>query len=275
MLSDWPSLPHLLYSPLLQSICSFENFQHRLLIAHSLIAHSSRRAYFLALRFFTSGDLDPVTSSYPDSDQNRRVGTRSMGSGCASGSSSRWMPQSISRPFGNEEEEEDDDRTLVMSARSTTTEARFGMLEQEGEEEEGNIVAREGEEQGLLGYGNQDADIMGKLGKLRRDGAREGIEKMQAGRLEDVDFDGEEDKEQALGGTWTIQEEKAVVRKMDRRVVLFVALLYLLSFLDRSNIGNARIAGLEKDLRLREGQYEWLLTGFYITYIAFEWMTLL
>lgn len=74
---------------------------------------------------------------------------------------------------------------------------------------------------------------------------------------------------------FTEAEEKAVLKKLDRRVVLFVALLYLLSFLDRSNIGNARIAGLEKDLKLEGEQYEWLLTAFYISYIAFEWMALL
>jgi hypothetical protein len=41
------------------------------------------------------------------------------------------------------------------------------------------------------------------------------------------------------------------------------------------DIGNARIAGLEKDLNLSSDQYEWLLTAFYITYIMFEWMALL
>ena len=41
------------------------------------------------------------------------------------------------------------------------------------------------------------------------------------------------------------------------------------------DIGNARIAGLEKDLNLSSRQYEWLLTAFYITYIVFEWMTLM
>ena len=34
---------------------------------------------------------------------------------------------------------------------------------------------------------------------------------------------------------YTIDEERAVVRKLDRRLVLFVAALYLLSFLDRSS----------------------------------------
>jgi phosphatidylinositol 3,5-bisphosphate 5-phosphatase len=74
---------------------------------------------------------------------------------------------------------------------------------------------------------------------------------------------------------YTPAEEAAVLRKLDRRLVLFLALLYLLSFLDRSNIGNARIAGLETSLSLSSGQFDWLLTAFYITYIAFEWMILL
>ena len=42
-----------------------------------------------------------------------------------------------------------------------------------------------------------------------------------------------------------------------------------------TDIGNARIAGLTEDLNLSSSQYEWALTAFYITYILFEWMTLL
>ncbi|OJD14335.1 hypothetical protein AJ78_05300 [Emergomyces pasteurianus Ep9510] len=75
--------------------------------------------------------------------------------------------------------------------------------------------------------------------------------------------------------SYTIDEEKGVVRKFDIRLTMFMALLYMLSFLDRSNIGNARIAGLEKDLKLTSPQFEWVLTAFYITYICFEWMTLM
>ncbi|EQB49692.1 major facilitator superfamily transporter [Colletotrichum gloeosporioides Cg-14] len=77
---------------------------------------------------------------------------------------------------------------------------------------------------------------------------------------------------------YTPDEECAVVRKFDRRLVLFVALLFMLSFLDRSNIGNARIAGMDEDLQSQppwDGWYEWTLTAFYIAYIAFEWMSLL
>ncbi|TAQ84505.1 hypothetical protein B7494_g7167 [Chlorociboria aeruginascens] len=74
---------------------------------------------------------------------------------------------------------------------------------------------------------------------------------------------------------YTPDEERAVVRKFDRKLVLFVALLYMLSFLDRSNIGNARIAGLDIDLDLDSSRYEWVITAFYIAYICFEWMSIL
>ncbi|RYN75285.1 hypothetical protein AA0117_g6459 [Alternaria alternata] len=74
---------------------------------------------------------------------------------------------------------------------------------------------------------------------------------------------------------YTPDEDRRVLKKLDRRLVAFMALLYMLSFLDRSNIGNARIAGLADDLKLSSTQYEWLLWAFYITYILFEWMTLM
>ena len=41
------------------------------------------------------------------------------------------------------------------------------------------------------------------------------------------------------------------------------------------DIGNARIAGMQEDLKLSSNQFEWLIWAFYITYIGFEWMTLM
>lgn len=58
---------------------------------------------------------------------------------------------------------------------------------------------------------------------------------------EDDDNDDNEERvryeidENGVGIGYTAEEERAVVRKFDRRLVLFVALLYLLSFLDRSS----------------------------------------
>lgn len=58
--------------------------------------------------------------------------------------------------------------------------------------------------------------------------------------------------------------------KIDLYIVPTVALLYLFCFIDRANIGNARLAGLEKDLRLEGYDYNKLLSVFYISYIIFE-----
>ncbi|KAI9687394.1 MAG: hypothetical protein M1820_010476 [Bogoriella megaspora] len=90
-------------------------------------------------------------------------------------------------------------------------------------------------------------------------------------------------------------EEGRVRRKLDRHMmpIFFVLCGYLsnkrlascrdtneiintdmLAFLDRSNIGNAKIAGMSKDLHLSGHQYSWLLTIFYITYVVFEFSLL-
>ncbi|CAK9779510.1 MFS transporter [Cutaneotrichosporon oleaginosum] len=66
------------------------------------------------------------------------------------------------------------------------------------------------------------------------------------------------------------EAERRLVRKIDFYVVPTVAMLYLWCFIDRANIGNARLAGLEKDLGLKGYQYNILLTSFYISYIVFE-----
>jgi len=63
---------------------------------------------------------------------------------------------------------------------------------------------------------------------------------------------------------------KAVLRKMDLRLLPMLALLYLLSFLDRGNIGNAKIEGLTETLHMTGPQYNWCLTVFFFTYCAFE-----
>ncbi|KAJ5403366.1 hypothetical protein N7509_003237 [Penicillium cosmopolitanum] len=65
-------------------------------------------------------------------------------------------------------------------------------------------------------------------------------------------------------------EELKVVRKCDLRVVPILMLLYLLAFLDRINIGNARLQGLERDIGMKGGQYNYALFIFFIPYILCE-----
>ncbi|KAK5175796.1 uncharacterized protein LTR77_000936 [Saxophila tyrrhenica] len=47
--------------------------------------------------------------------------------------------------------------------------------------------------------------------------------------------------------------------------------LYLVSYLDRGNIGNAKVAGVQDDLALSDHQWQWVLYAFYIVYTCFEW----
>lgn len=50
----------------------------------------------------------------------------------------------------------------------------------------------------------------------------------------------------------------------------WLCLLYLVSFLDRTNIGNARIMGLAEDANITPGQYNLAQAVFFISYAVFE-----
>ncbi|OAA77961.1 major facilitator superfamily transporter [Akanthomyces lecanii RCEF 1005] len=63
---------------------------------------------------------------------------------------------------------------------------------------------------------------------------------------------------------------KSVLLKTDMRVLPLVALLFLCSFLDRTNVGNAKIIGLEKDIDIDPSQYRNGLAIYYACYIASE-----
>ncbi|KAF2166219.1 hypothetical protein M409DRAFT_23411 [Zasmidium cellare ATCC 36951] len=65
-------------------------------------------------------------------------------------------------------------------------------------------------------------------------------------------------------------KERRLVRKLDLHIVPMVMLLYLLSFLDRVNIGNARLYGLEEDLNLTGSQYQTAVSLLFVTYILSE-----
>ena len=59
-------------------------------------------------------------------------------------------------------------------------------------------------------------------------------------------------RERPVSKSYTAEEERRVVKKFDRRLVLFMALLYMLAFLDRSS----------KLLQIRYGAL-WILTNCY------------
>ncbi|KAJ7236927.1 major facilitator superfamily domain-containing protein [Mycena rebaudengoi] len=65
-------------------------------------------------------------------------------------------------------------------------------------------------------------------------------------------------------------DEGRLLLKLDWRILPIVILLYLLSFLDRTNIGNAKITGLPEDLHLVGLQYNVCAAVFFVSYCFFE-----
>ncbi|KAH6995921.1 phthalate transporter [Ilyonectria sp. MPI-CAGE-AT-0026] len=65
-------------------------------------------------------------------------------------------------------------------------------------------------------------------------------------------------------------EEKKLVRKIDFFLMPILWLMYILNYIDRTNIGNAKIAGMQKDLKLTDDDYAWVLSIFFFGYLICE-----
>ncbi|KAL5365160.1 major facilitator superfamily domain-containing protein [Aspergillus floccosus] len=70
--------------------------------------------------------------------------------------------------------------------------------------------------------------------------------------------------------TFTAEEEKALVKKIDLCLLPMIWVMYLLSYMDRTNIGNAKIAGMQDDLNLSSNDYSIALVVFFVGYVVFE-----
>ncbi|KAG4424024.1 hypothetical protein IFR04_002866 [Cadophora malorum] len=78
-------------------------------------------------------------------------------------------------------------------------------------------------------------------------------------------------EENLAGIEWDEADEKRIRQRMDWRIVPTVFCLYLLCFIDRANVGNARIQGMGVDLDLIGNyRFNWALTIFYFSYIVVE-----
>ncbi|KAJ6126798.1 phthalate transporter [Penicillium sp. IBT 18751x] len=93
--------------------------------------------------------------------------------------------------------------------------------------------------------------------------AKEGLERVEmADRSADsttVDFG------------FTPSEQRKIVHKIDRRLITGLGLLFGISLVDRTNLGNASIAGMQKDLRLEIGsRYSLVVLIFFVPYVLFQ-----
>lgn len=63
--------------------------------------------------------------------------------------------------------------------------------------------------------------------------------------------------------------ERKLLMKLDLRVIPILWVLFLVSFFDRSNIGNAKIAGMTQSLHLKGNDYNIAVTIFTVSYVVF------
>ncbi|KAL2868771.1 major facilitator superfamily domain-containing protein [Aspergillus lucknowensis] len=82
-----------------------------------------------------------------------------------------------------------------------------------------------------------------------------------------------EDPDEGLSDEERAKVDRALVWKLDLKLIPWLSLLYLISFLDRTNIGNAKLADLQEDLSMTDGQYNAALTIFFVSYSVFEPLT--
>ncbi|KAF4469067.1 MFS transporter [Fusarium albosuccineum] len=67
--------------------------------------------------------------------------------------------------------------------------------------------------------------------------------------------------------------DRALLWKLDRNLIPWLTLLYLASFLDRTNVGNAKIEGMQEDLNMTDDQYNLGLAVFFLVYAILEPLT--
>lgn len=66
------------------------------------------------------------------------------------------------------------------------------------------------------------------------------------------------------------KEDRALTTRIDLKVIPILGLLYLICFLDRTNIANAKIAGLVTGLHMPSTGYNTALWIFYIPFVLAE-----
>lgn len=67
----------------------------------------------------------------------------------------------------------------------------------------------------------------------------------------------------------TFEHEKRLALKFDIRILPMLALMYLFNALDKGNLGNAKTDNMDKDLHFKPGQYNIMLSIFFVPYVLF------
>ncbi|KAM0555088.1 hypothetical protein ACHAPJ_006437 [Fusarium lateritium] len=67
------------------------------------------------------------------------------------------------------------------------------------------------------------------------------------------------------------EEEKRLVRKLDRVIMPLMAVVYFFQYLDKGSINYAAVFGLREDLNLTGGEFSWVVSLFYLGQLISEY----
>ncbi|KAJ7632864.1 major facilitator superfamily domain-containing protein [Roridomyces roridus] len=76
-----------------------------------------------------------------------------------------------------------------------------------------------------------------------------------------------------MGSNVTLEPEAAarLRRKIDWHLMPLMCLMYLMTFADKTTLGQAAVLGLQKGAHLNQNQFNWLGSIFYFSYLLFEY----
>lgn len=69
---------------------------------------------------------------------------------------------------------------------------------------------------------------------------------------------------------FTPEQQRKIIRRIDKRLVLTLGVLYAVSLMDRTNTGIAVVAGMGVDLVLVGSRYSIIVCVFFITYVLLQ-----
>lgn len=69
---------------------------------------------------------------------------------------------------------------------------------------------------------------------------------------------------------FTPEQQKKIIRRIDRRLVLTLGFMYCVSLMDRTNLGIAVVAGMGVDMVLIGERYSIIVLLFFITYVLLQ-----
>ncbi|KAF5262986.1 hypothetical protein FOXYS1_6260, partial [Fusarium oxysporum] len=92
--------------------------------------------------------------------------------------------------------------------------------------------------------------------------------KMSAPKLDEPEARGEI---LDMDDSYTPEEEKAVLRKIDMVILPFMCFVFFLQYLDKQSLSYAAVFGLIDDLNLTSSQYSWCSSIFYVGQLVAEY----